>query len=112
MTKDDLMARMGEATTESPIDATFFMTNGKVRRNWPKSIDETELSDNGSFNANAKGLYAGGCTSYGQYHKTFDNYQSLTGVPNGIYTVSVKGPIALILTLLFPISMPTIRKLT
>ncbi len=91
LTKDSLIAKMGNATLDSPVDATFFMTNGKVRRNWPKSIDGTELSDNGSFNANAKGLYAGGCTSYGQYHKTFDNYQSLTGVPNGIYTVSVKG---------------------
>lgn len=91
MTKDDLMARMGEATTESPIDATFFMTNGKVRRNWSKYIEGTEVTDNGSFNANAKGLYNGGCSSYGQYRKTFDTYQSLTGVPNGIYTVSVKG---------------------
>lgn len=91
MTKDDLMARMGEATIASPVDATFFMTNGKVRRNWPKSIEGTEVSDNGSFNENAKGLYNGGCTSYGQYRKTFDTYQSLTGVPNGIYTVSVKG---------------------
>ena len=67
------------------------MTNPKVRRNWPKAIEGTDLSDNGNFYTNAEGLYDGGCASYGQWHKTFDNYQTLTGVKNGVYSVSVKG---------------------
>ena len=90
VTKDDLIANLQNATKEAPIDASFYMTNPKVRRNWPKAIDGTALSDNGTFNADAAGLYNGGCTSYGQYQKTFDNYQTLS-VRNGYYKVSVKG---------------------
>ena len=91
VTKDQLIANLNNATPSNPIDASFYMTNPRVRRNWPKAIEGTALSDNGSFNAEAEGLYNGGCTSYGQYHKTFDNYQALTGVKNGKYKVTVKG---------------------
>lgn len=91
VTKDQLIANLNNATPSNPIDASFYMTNPRVRRNWPKAIEGTALSDNGSFNAGAEGLYNGGCTSYGQYHKTFDNYQALTGVKNGKYKVTVKG---------------------
>lgn len=91
VTKNDLIANLNNATPENPIDASFYMTNPRVRRNWPKSISGTGLNDNGSFNASAEGLYAGGCTSYGQWHKTFDNYQSLSGIKKGKYKVRVKG---------------------
>ena len=90
VSKEQLIANLNYATKASPIEASFYMTNPKVRRNWPKAIDGTGLSDNGSFNTNAEGLYDGGCTSYGQYQKQFDNYQSLN-VRNGVYKVSVKG---------------------
>ena len=93
VTKTQLEANLLNATPANPIDASFYMTNPKVRRGWPKSISGTELSDNGSFIASAEGLYAGGCSSYGQYHKTFDNYQSLTGVKKGKYKVKAKGVI-------------------
>ena len=89
--REQLVSRLDEATPIHPMDASFYMTNPKVRRNWPKAIEGTDLSDNGSFNTNAEGLYDGGCASYGQWHKTFDNYQTLTGVKNGVYSVSVKG---------------------
>ncbi len=89
--REQLVSRLDEATPIHPVDASFYMTNPKVRRNWPKAIEGTDLSDNGSFNTNAEGLYDGGCASYGQWHKTFDNYQTLTGVKNGVYSVSVKG---------------------
>lgn len=91
VTKEQLIANLNNATPANPIDASFYMTNPKVRRNWPRAIEGTGLNDNGSFNAGVGGLYAGGCTSYGQWHKTFDNYQALTGVKNGKYKVRVKG---------------------
>lgn len=93
VTRQQLIDNLNNATPASPIDASFYMTNPKVRRGWPKSIEGTDLNDNGSFNAGNEGLYAGGCTSYGQWHKTFDNYQALTGVKNGKYKVRVKGVI-------------------
>ena len=91
VTRQQLIDNLNYATPENPIDASFYMINPKVRRNWPKSIEGTGLNDNGSFHAGVEGLYNGGCASYGQWHKTFDNYQALTGVKNGKYKVRVKG---------------------
>lgn len=93
VSRADLISNMKSATPSSPVDASFFMTNPKNRRNWRdgKPYQGTDFSDNGSFNASADGLYTGGCTSVGQWHKTFDNYQALTNIPNGKYQVTVKG---------------------
>ena len=90
VTKEQLIANLDYATKSAPIEASFYMTNPKVRRNWSKAIEGDGLNDNGTFNDNVAGLYEGGCTSYGQWHKQFDNYQNLT-VKNGVYKVSVKG---------------------
>ena len=93
VSRDDLIENMKSATPSSPVDASFFMTNPKLRRQWRNGTpyEGPGFNDNGSFNANADGLYTGGCTSVGQWHKTFDNYQSLTNLPNGQYQVTVKG---------------------
>jgi len=94
VSRDDLINNMKSATPSVPVDASFFMTNPKNRRNWKdgKPYQGTNsFNDNGSFNASADGLYTGGCTSVGQWHKTFDNYQQLTDLPNGKYQVTVKG---------------------
>lgn len=93
VSRADLINNMRSATPSSPVDASFFMTNPKNRRNWRdgKPYQGTGFNDNGSFNASADGLYTGGCTSVGQWHKTFDNYQALTNLPNGKYQVTVKG---------------------
>jgi len=94
VSRADLINNMKSATPSVPVDASFFMTNPKNRRNWKdgKPYQGTNsFNDNGSFNASADGLYTGGCTSVGQWHKTFDNYQALTDLPNGKYQVTVKG---------------------
>ena len=93
VSRADLINNMKSATPSSPVDASFFMENPKIRRNWKNSkpFSGTGITDNGSFNANSETLYGGGCTSVGQYRKTFDNYQVLTGLPNGKYQVTVKG---------------------
>lgn len=93
VTRQQLIDNLKNATPTSPIEASFYMNNPKNRRNWKdsKPFSGDGFSDNGSFNASADGLYTGGCTSVGQYHKTFDNYQALTDLPNGKYSVTVKG---------------------
>jgi len=93
VSRADLINNMKSATPSIPVDASFFMTNPKIRRNWTNSkpFEGPGFNDNGSFNASADGLYTGGCTSVGQWHKTFDNYQALTSLPNGKYQVTVKG---------------------
>ena len=94
VTFDDLVENLKNATPTSPIEASFYMRNPKNRRNWKDSKPyegTADFNDNGSFNASADGLYTGGCTSVGQWHKDFNNYQALTDLPNGKYTVTVKG---------------------
>lgn len=91
VTRQQLIDNLKNATPSAPIEASFYMTNPKVRYGWPQSIKGDGLSDNGSFQAGVAGLYNGGCASYGQYRKTFDTYQALTGVMNGQYQVTVKG---------------------
>ncbi|MBR4758322.1 MAG: dockerin type I repeat-containing protein, partial [Bacteroidaceae bacterium] len=88
---NQLVSRLSTATPQNPIDASFYMTNARVRRGWPKAISGTDLSDFGDFNTNSEGLYAGGVAAYGQWHKTFDNYQELENLPNGVYQIWVKG---------------------
>lgn len=83
VSRADLINNMKSATPSSPVDASFFMTNPKNRRNWKdgKPYQGTaNFSDNASFHASEDGLYTGGCTSVGQWHKTFDNCLALKNV--------------------------------
>ena len=83
--------RLYEATPSNPIDASFYLTNARTRWGWNShGIQGTALSDQGNSRANSYGLYSSGA-SVGQYRKTFDNYQEVTGVKNGTYKVWVKG---------------------
>ena len=85
-----LEARLNEATPSNPIDASFYFANARTRRLWPNGFTGTAFSDQGSVGHNTASLY-GGAASMGQYRKTFDNYQEVTGVKNGLYQVWVKG---------------------
>jgi len=91
VTRSMLEARLNEATPSNPVDASFYFTNARTRRNWPNGFVGTAFSDRGQFGSNVASLYGGGCSSLGQYRKTFDNYQEITGVKNGVYEVWVKG---------------------
>ncbi|MBP5381101.1 MAG: hypothetical protein J6Y39_05165 [Bacteroidaceae bacterium] len=85
-----LEARLNEATPSNPIDASFYFANARTRRLWPNGFSGTAFSDQGSVGHNVASLY-GGAASMGQYRKTFDNYQEISGVKNGLYQVWVKG---------------------
>jgi len=82
VTKDALIANLANATEDSPIDATFAVMNP-------------------SFGYNAKtSLWTGSYTTYGgvdnnkcieQWNRTFDMYQTITGLPNGVYKMQCQG---------------------
>ena len=82
VTKDALIANLANATEDSPIDATFAVMNP-------------------SFGYNAKtSLWTGSYTAYGgvdnnkcieQWNRTFDMYQTITGLPNGVYKMQCQG---------------------
>ena len=76
------IANLANATEDSPIDATFAVMNP-------------------SFGYNAKtSLWTGSYTTYGgvdnnkcieQWNRTFDMYQTITGLPNGVYKMQCQG---------------------
>ena len=89
-----LVERLNDATPTNPIDASFYMTNARSRWGWNTGhgFTGTALSDQGSYREEVPtvGLHSS-ASSIGQWHKTFDNYQRMTGVKNGTYRVWVKG---------------------
>lgn len=82
VTRDALIANLANATEDNPIDATFAVMNAY-------------------FGANAKtSLWTGDYTAYNgvddnkcieQWNSTFDMYQTITGLPNGVYKMQCQG---------------------
>ncbi|MCM1312920.1 MAG: hypothetical protein NC206_04330 [Bacteroides sp.] len=83
VTKEELLAELASASKENPVNATFLITGQGFTR-----------ADNNRNNAWQGGPALGGDnTNYcaEKYNTTFDVYQTLTDIPNGIYEVSVQG---------------------
>ena len=82
VTKEALIANLSNATADNPIDATFAVMNPY-------------------FGANAKtSLWTGDYTAYNgvdnnkcveQWNRTFDMYQTISGLPNGVYEMRCQG---------------------
>ncbi len=82
VTKEALIANLSNATADNPIDATFAVMNPY-------------------FGANAKtSLWTGDYTAYNgvdnnkcveQWNRTFDMYQTISGLPNGVYELRCQG---------------------
>ena len=82
VTKEALLANLSNATADNPIDATFAVMNPY-------------------FGANAKtSLWTGDYTAYNgvdnnkcveQWNRTFDMYQTISGLPNGVYEMRCQG---------------------
>ena len=96
-TRNNLISGLDNATLASPINATFLITNSWFAKGNGLKTDNSGIVPKGwsgdivtdYWGINSGGLDCNFCIE--QYHKTFDNYQSFTGVPNGIYTLSVQG---------------------
>ena len=81
--KDDLIANLSNAAEDHPIDATFMVLNHSF-----------------SMSSVAKTHWTGDCTAWGgtdnnkcveQFNRTYDMYQTITDVPNGVYTMTCQG---------------------
>lgn len=89
LTLNDLKNELGNASYNNPKDATFFISGHGFNRNdnirnseWKGSSPTIAGFDNGDNGAKY-------CAE--MFNKTFDVYQELTGLPNGIYSISVQG---------------------
>ena len=88
VTKEQRIAELNKATSSNPIDATFligdasFTSGDKKISNWKGS----------SFNvARDWGTHTDGTAGIVNTSSATDVYQELTGLPNGVYEVSMEG---------------------
>ncbi len=88
LTREQFLEYASEnATEENPVDVTSLIFDSHFSRNnqyfnqW--SIPDIPVKEEGSS--------AGFNKCVEQYHKTFDFYQTLENVPNGLYELSVQG---------------------
>ncbi len=89
--EDDMAEMLATATVAAPVDATYLMKDHNLSRNnrdhsnyWEKKgTTEPKTSDNN----------AGGNMRFSieSFRATFDAYQELANVPNGLYAVRVNG---------------------
>lgn len=86
LTRADLLERMGGATESNPQDVSFLIPGHNFGRNDGRISNWTGGPSRG-------GHYGGdwGDMNGEKFNTTFDVYQEVTGVPDGIYEVSMQG---------------------
>jgi len=85
-TRDDLLAMLDEATADNPVNATFLLPCAGFGRN--------DVRINYWNGSPARGGYAQSDWSDlngEKFSTTFDVYQDITNVPNGIYKITLQG---------------------
>ncbi|MBQ2950247.1 MAG: hypothetical protein IJE12_04270 [Prevotella sp.] len=81
-----MLEMLNAATSENPVDATFLILNqgfGRNNRNssaWTMVADDQNMSGGNNINNCAE-----------SYHSTFTLTQTLSNVPNGLYTLTAQG---------------------
>ena len=82
LTKDELTTKLGEATSNEPVDATFLIANPMLKKKtkWTYTYGP------------AGSVYVDDDYGVAQARNdSFDFYQQLDGLPNGIYSLQVQG---------------------
>ena len=85
-TREALLANFSKATQESPIDATFLILDPYFGRVTNVSGVWTGDVTHGGYESGASQNY---CIE--RFNTTFDIYQTLSGLPNGIYGIQCQG---------------------
>lgn len=99
VTEANRIADMATTTEASPINVTFLIKNAYFAKGNDMIVKkDADLSSSPSWKGtsltNLWGADAGDETANycpEQYRKTFDNYQELSGIPNGKYIMKAKG---------------------
>lgn len=85
-TRNELIERMGNATAQHPVDVTFLLPGASFGRN--------DIRINNWNGSPKRDGYAGndwGDMNGEKFDTTYDVYQEITDVPDGIYEVSAQG---------------------
>ena len=80
--REEMLLHMAEATTAKPVNATFLLPGYNFGRNDTRN---SQWQGNPAIGGNVTNLNAE------KFNTTFDVYQELTDIPNGIYELSVQG---------------------
>lgn len=81
-TKESLIQNLANATKSAPIDATFALINPHFGLNGTTSVWNGDYWAYGGVDDNK-------CVE--QWNRTFDMYQTITGLPNGVYQMQCQG---------------------
>ena len=81
-TKSELLSQMLTATESSPVNATFMLPGYGFSRNDNRNLNWTDSPTVGGENTNMNGE---------KYNTTFDVYQEIVGLPNGVYELTMQG---------------------
>lgn len=88
LTREQFLEYASEnATEENPVDVTSLIFDSHFGRN-NQYFNQWSISD---IPVKEESSSAGSNKCVEQYHKTFDFYQTLENVPNGLYELSVQG---------------------
>ena len=83
LTKEEAVAQMTGATVDNPVPATFLIKNPGFNRNYSTADWSGGANSNGANeNMNTE-----------KYMTSFDVYQTLTGIPNGVYTLNAQAAV-------------------
>ena len=83
LTKEEAVAQMTGATVDNPVPATFLIKNPGFNRNYSTADWSGGANSNGANeNMNTE-----------KYMTSFDVYQTLTGIPNGVYTLNAQASV-------------------
>ena len=80
--REEMLTHMGSATTASPVNATFLLPGYNFGRNDSRNAQWQGSPAIGGDNTNLNAE---------KFNTTFDVYQELTDIPNGVYECSVQG---------------------
>ena len=89
--EDDMAALLATATAATPVDATYLMKDHNLSRN-NRDHSSSWVKENAA-GPDTSDKNAGGNMRFSveAYRKTFNVYQELTNLPNGLYAVRVNG---------------------
>ena len=85
------MATLDAASKENPVDATFFIKAPEFNRSDSRNSAWSTECNGGNFTLGGPAVEASTNTGCEAWNNTFNVYQTLTDLPNGIYEFTLNG---------------------
>ncbi len=90
-TEEQMLAELAKATADAPVDATWKILDPNFGRNNTNVNAWNVSNDCTNYNLSGGDINTGINFCAESWHSTFNIYQTITGVPNGTYTLKAQG---------------------